>query len=415
MRYLKANFMFLKKHIAILTPWFPPKIGVAVSRMEAFAKYLDKEKFVVSVITAGEEDRVEKKDGLTVYYVKEYYKWFKIPSFDKPVARWKHYLKVIKKVLILFLVRDEGFFWRRRAYRCLVQLHQQLSVDVVISSYPPLSPHYVAMQFKKDNPATRWIADMRDEMSQNRFLPLATRKQYAAVEKEINGVADAITSVSEPIVNQFRYIMPDVPHVVEIRNGFDHDLWDDDTYSFNEIFTILYAGTFYAKIKPDTLLQAVRQLIYQYRVRRVSIVFLGTSKNFDIPSDLLPYVVFKEKVPYKQAILEMKKADLNVFIHPVTEAKGIYSGKLFDYISVRKPILVVGDKEDVAARLVTQYQLGYVASFGDVNEITERLWEAYQNWEQRIPFQTNKQVIQYFHRKYQVKKLEELIIKLTTK
>ncbi|MFM7218502.1 MAG: hypothetical protein ACKO1U_10830, partial [Bacteroidota bacterium] len=46
----------IKPHIVLLTAWFPPKQGVAVQRMSAFAKYLPAEKYDMTVITDGFKD-----------------------------------------------------------------------------------------------------------------------------------------------------------------------------------------------------------------------------------------------------------------------------------------------------------------------------------------------------------------------
>lgn len=45
-----------KRHIVLITNWFPPKQGVAVARMLGFVRYLDAEKNSCTVLTDGEED-----------------------------------------------------------------------------------------------------------------------------------------------------------------------------------------------------------------------------------------------------------------------------------------------------------------------------------------------------------------------
>ena len=49
--------------------------------------------------------------------------------------------------------------------------------------------------------------------------------------------------------------------------------------------------------------------------------------------------------------------DFNLFVHPRSERKGVYTGKLFDYISAAKPILACVDKDDVAAKMIEEFDL----------------------------------------------------------
>ena len=51
----------------------------------------------------------------------------------------------------------------------------------------------------------------------------------------------------------------------------------------------------------------------------------------------------------------MNEMDANIMLHPRGERKGVYSGKLFDYISAQKPIIACVDKNDVAAELIYSF------------------------------------------------------------
>jgi hypothetical protein len=65
----------------------------------------------------------------------------------------------------------------------------------------------------------------------------------------------------------------------------------------------------------------------------------------------------------------MNRMDANIVIHPTSQRKGVYTGKLFDYISARKPVLALMDENDVAAELIHAFNCGYVCDNADIEGI----------------------------------------------
>jgi hypothetical protein len=91
---------------------------------------------------------------------------------------------------------------------------------------------------------------MRDEMSMNQMLNERDRLYYRKIEEKIGVNADLVTAVSKPILDGFQAIFKSTTcQFLEIRNGFDHDFTPIQVH--NELFTLVYAGTFYGKRKPD--------------------------------------------------------------------------------------------------------------------------------------------------------------------
>ena len=140
---------------------------------------------------------------------------------------------------------------------------------------------------------------------------------------------------------------------------------------------------------------------------------VGAHRNFHIPQELQKNILLSPNLPYREAIQKMATIDCNVQLHPKSEQKGIFTGKLFDYISVQKPVLACVDKTDVAAKLIEEFDCGYIAEFDDLEENKKVILNAYEDWKQnKIKFASNEQV-ESLHRKEQVKKLAQLINKLT--
>lgn len=402
-----------KKHIVLLTTWFPPKIGVAVNRMQAFAKYIDKDNFDLTVITAGDKNMNTSDEGFKVISVPEKLGFVSFPDFSKKTTTIWHYAKVAYKLFLLRILKDEGYFWEKNALQALKTLNKKYSIDAVISSFSPLAPHKVALLFKKNNPHVKWIADMRDAMSGNKLVNTNQLKLYQSFEKNMQFYVDAITTVSSPLADHFKNMFGQNIVVEEIRNGYDHDFIFDYIHinqpkNGDETFTVLYAGTFYKGRKPETFFDAFKVFIKKVQ-NPVKVVFLGTPANFDIPEEVKEFVVVEEKLPYNEAIHRMSQADLLLFIHPNTGEKGIFTGKLFDYLSVRKPILAICDKDDVAAELIGQLKAGYIAAFDDAHEIGQKLTQAYEDWKNGRFVLPSQEKINTLHRKFQVEKLNVLL------
>ena len=400
--------MIKKKRIALITTWFPPKNGVAVNRMHAFAKYLSDD-YEVEVFTDDVTTKTIEGEKFLIHYV----------SSDSVLNNLKHkttdnwfrhnFISVVNvtKGILGYSTLSK---WVKSTLSKLREQHANKPFDVIISSFSPFEPHLVAHHFVKQTQLP-WIADMRDEMSKNPFATLGEKKQLIKQEREVGNYAMAITSVSYPILNDFKSLLPRVKYFEELRNGFDHDL-KFELSAINEIYTIGYFGNFYGQRKPDTFFKAIENL---KKSKDIVIKFkiVGAHKTFSIPNSLRQYVEILPPMDYLNAVKYMETMDANVLIHPAGVHKGVYTGKLFDYISVGKPVIGIIDKEDVAAELIQEFSCGYIADFYDVEEIETILLHAYNDWKNGIVKRASDQEIATLHRKNEVKKLSKLIEKLT--
>jgi glycosyltransferase involved in cell wall biosynthesis len=157
---------------------------------------------------------------------------------------------------------------------------------------------------------------------------------------------------------------------------------------------------------------ALLSLINEHKITDFEIRFVGVGLSFHIPENLLKYIVKTDRIPHKEAISEMTKADALLFMFPNNGWKGVYSGKLFEYLACRKPIIALTDPDDVAAELIRKCNSGFIATFDKVTEISEAFLKAYNLWKNKDKLEYNNAIIEQHHRKNQVAKLEKLIIEL---
>ena len=399
-----------KPHIALITTWFPPENGVAVNRMSAFAKYLSTD-FDVSVFTLGDTEREDTFETCKVYYFPStsILEKFKHKTTD---GWFRHNFISVINIFSAFFGISKLKKWQKNVLNKMISIQKTNKFDLILSSYSPIEPHLVAMSFLDKNSNVPWIADMRDEMSCNPFIGSKEKNRFIELEQKINKKANAVLSVSQPIVDDFKKLMPDVNYFEEIRNGFDHDFrLENSNQEKNATFNIGYFGSFYGIRKPDTFFEALKNLLAKENLP-ISVKIVGAHANFSIPNAIKEHVQLLPELKYKDAIESMSKMDINLLIHPETIQKGVYTGKLFDYISVQKPVLGIVDKNDVAAKLLNDFDCGYIADFKNITEIENCILVAYNDWKnntQRVASQAN---IQTLHRKEQVEKLKKIIHQL---
>jgi len=406
---LKTN----KKHIVLISAHFFPTNHIAAYRMNGFVKYLNQSQFEISVITINLENKYLNKEvwNSMVLYV-PFNTVFRLRKHTPSMPKWKHHLYSINNKLIRFFSKSDFPGWRRNVNAELHKLNKSKKIDVIISSFSPVDSHLIVLDYKKTNSHIKWIADMRDEMSLNQMIGNKERSYYRDIEQKIFNNANIISSVSMPILEGFKNISHKQElKFIEIRNGFDHDCKLLNVK--NKEFTFVYAGTFYGKRKPNSFFKALLELYKSEAIKENwKIIFIGTHKNFHVPIELENKITFTKTVANHKAVEILSASDCSLLIHPPSNAKGIYTGKLFDYLSVKRPILGLIDKDDVAAELIEKCRAGICSDFHNIEEIKNGILTIYSKWENDIEFDYNSLEIEKLHRKYQVSKLEKEVINL---
>jgi len=401
----------MKKNILIISIYYPPIQSIASNRIYSFAKYLDKEKYNVFILTLDNQIEYSNDlDGVSVIRVKNDV-FFKPFIFTKRTYKLIHYTKVIYNKFINYFFEDAYRGWVKNSLEILPNIIEKNSVDILLSTYAPVSSHIMALEVKKRYPHLLWIADMRDEMSQNPSINKRMKKKYIQLEDEIFNNANALTTVSKPILDEFKMLSNEKELLFrEIRNGYDFEIQDSNCR--NEVFTIAYVGNFYGDINPNNFLKALKSLLDSKKIEMIRIKFVGVKTHFYLPSSLERVVDVIPSVEHSKVIEIMRQSDALLLIHPTNGRKGVFTGKLFEYLAVMKPIIALVDENDVAAKLIKDVNAGYISDNGDIEKIESILEEAYDEWKEKRERVLKKDIILKHHRKEQVKRLEKLIKEL---
>jgi len=399
----------VKKNILIITTYFPPVESVATLRMESFAKYLDKDKFNIFVLTTDEFNEYKNPlYNVNIIRIKRHIlKLRRIRNFGKFILP----IRLIIKIYNRFIVGDENKKWMKRSLSKIMEISKSVSFDIIISSYAPAEAHELAYYIKEKFPLTKWIADMRDEMSLNPYITQEKEQKYnSAVEKKVFERSDAITSVSEPIISNFKKLCHN-PNVKfeEILNGYDMDV-KYPKYEPKK-FRIIYTGSFYGERKPDNFLKALSELVRKNLIPEIQIFFVG---KIGVPNILVPEglkdkcQLISKNLSYRNIHTFRQYCSLLLLIIPSIE-KNAYFTKFFDYIATLRPILALVDKNGVAAKLINEINAGYIADVNNIEEIKKVILKAYDDWKKKKCLNFKIQELKQFHRKEQIKKMERII------
>lgn len=268
---------------------------------------------------------------------------------------------------------DGQMGWRHKALQEGVRWLGNWRPDVIYASAWPITSLLVGRAFAKAF-GVPWFAEFRDLWVGNHyldFLPHWRKRIDAMWEKHVLSDVAGVVTVSEPLAKRLRrYRKP----VIVLPNGWDpEDMSARETNppeSRNEL-RIVYTGLLYGGRQDVTpLLKAMREM------PEVRADFYG--RQFDCVQrmcarfHLLDRVRFYASVPRSEALRMQRQADvLLLALWNDSREKGVYTGKLFEYLAAGRPILAIGPKDNVAADLIRRLRAGIVVS--NVEEVQHAL------------------------------------------
>lgn len=401
----------MRSKILIVSTNFPPKRHVAVSRIEAYAKYLSIEHDVI-IVTLGQESSTvnyefENGGKCTVYYLTNDGLLAKLLFYTGNESWLLHKFKTLIRVVHNKLNVSHFANWAVKAERLIVDILNGERVDVLLSSYAPedvLSLSYNALN-KANNNYSKWVLDMRDEYGDEFGLPVWVRKRRRQNEIKFSKRADLILSVSLPLVELFKKRMLHAKEFMELRNGFDHDI-PPRAYNKGDKLKIGYFGSFHGHRNPTRFFSALEKLAEN---TEIEVQIATKSVTFSIPSRLSDKVKILPFMSYSESIYKMSEMDVNLLVLPSSGVLGVFSGKIFDYLSSGRSILALVNPTDVAAKLINSIGAGYVVDFDNQDKIEKTISQIYSDWQNNCLKLPKAEDVLIHHRKQQVEKLNEWI------
>ena len=156
------------------------------------------------------------------------------------------------------LVPDENVPWNLTAIPAAIRIVRHEGIDVVLTTSPPSSVHFVGAAVKRATGA-RWVADLRDSLVAHphrraeRMLVRIKEQGEHGIAALVTRYADAIVAAADAIADEARALEPHGP-VVTIANGSDFDDFAGLEHHPSERFRITHTGSFFGSRDPRPFL-----------------------------------------------------------------------------------------------------------------------------------------------------------------
>lgn len=438
------------KRVLIITYYWPPSGGSGVQRWLKMSKYLPENGWQPVIYTADDAEYPVEDQSLMSDVAPEtevirrsivepysfYKKFLGIKKGEKVKAGfinegvkktgWKESLSVWLRGNLF--IPDARCWWIKPSVRYLKKYLKEHPVDAIISTGPPHSMHLIASTLhKKLN--IPWVADFRDpwtDIDYYKDLKLTRRsdRKHHRLERQVLSEATRVVTVGWDCAKGLEN--HGAKDVVVITNGYD----DMSVKTFpetspkqdNKVFTMSHIGIIGANRNPEMFWQAIYELIHNtdetevktrliayLRVRLIgqmdcSVVESIKRNHIENYVEIIPYI------PHNQVIAEQQKSDvLLLFVNNTPNAKGILTGKIFEYMASGRPILCIGPEDGDSARILNETQTGVTVDFNDKEKMKATILDYFNKSEENQSVTVDISKVEKYSRKNLTKEYAQLL------
>ncbi len=337
-------------------------------------EYYEKPRDVKGLLTEVVRSRV-KRGSFLWYAMRIFYRIFtRVYRFFKSFyLEWRWY-------------PDEEREWLPSVLDSVGDLLTKESFDAIISSSSPVSAHIAASQISVDF-SIPWIADLRDLWTQNHNYSHSLLRRWVErkLEKRTLSKAAAHVTISDPWVTQLHTLHRLTPGY-SITNGFDPIAYQSPPKLVDR-FTITYTGQIYPAQHPSILFDAVAQLLAESVIdpSRFVIRFFGPKspplQHYANLPNLRSIIELPGVLPFESIAPRQMESHLLLLLNwGNPRGNGCYSGKVFEYLGAKRPIIAVGGTgNDVVNTLLKKTKSGsYCSSIADTKTSITAFYQEYE-------------------------------------
>ncbi len=423
------------KKVLIITYYWPPAGGPGVQRWLKFVKYLrdfDVEPVVYipenpsyPIIDNSLEDQVPgnikiiKKEIFEPYSIAEIFSKKDTETISSGIISKEENQSALQKTMLFirgnFFIPDARKFWIKPSVKFLEKELKNDDYHAIITTGPPHSLHLIGLKLKKDLDL-KWIADFRDPWTQIGYheklkLTETARKKHESLESEVLNTADHIITTSFTTRDEFT--SKTQKPISVITNGYDIDVNEKPINSSG--FKIAHVGSLLSGRNPIVLWKVIAELVTEDEEfkNHFSLILAGKISE-EVEESIIEYGLqsFLKKegyVNHSQAVQIQRDSSLLLLIEiDSEETRGIIPGKLFEYLSSRKPILAIGPEKWDAERIIKETNSGEVFKYQDQDQIKSFIKKEFSRYKNGSELNSAGNISKY-HRKSLTRHLAEVI------
>lgn len=423
--------------VLVITYYWPPSGGAGVQRSLKFVKYLSRMGYDPIVLSV-QEDKASYPlhDPSLLLEVPTSVKVVRTNSFEPlnilstligkknvPYGGFANANKESKKQKLLRWVRGNFFIpdarvgWITYAFKEAKRIIESENINCVFISSPPHSSQLIGLKLKEVFPTLRWVADLRDPWTDIYYYKDLLHGKRAKLkdeqlEKKVLEMADAIVVVSEPIKHSFLQksvlIQPSKIHV--LPNGYDESDFESGVSIAEGVYNITYVGTMADSYKPEIFFNVFKRVVEHYAELNIRFNFIGnapwTLKKMVDDMGLEAFCSWGGHIGHDEAVKEMQKSNALLLIVPDTNgAKGILTGKLFEYLGAKRLILGIGPTDGDAANIIRVCAAGEMFERNQEDQLFSWMKEKIEMWKSGDEFKAGNNFIKNYTREALTKRL----------
>ncbi|WP_027419909.1 glycosyltransferase family 4 protein [Crocinitomix catalasitica] len=428
----------VKQKILIISYYWPPSGGSGVQRWLKFAKYLPKNNWEPVIITV-DPDKASYflLDNSLLNDVDESIKIYRTNSFE-PIRLFSKILgkknmphsgfsnvNSNSRIQTLFRYIRGNLFkvdprkgWNKYAYKTAVEIIDKYQIKYVVTTSPPHSSQLIGLNLKLNRDII-WIADLRDPWTDIFYYDQLSKIKYLKdkeeeLEKRVINEADLVLTVSDGLKETFSMKSAHSENIYVVENGFDTaDIITSQivpNFKLKGKYNLLYVGVISSLYNIKTFFKAFKNVTQLIPGLHLSFVGVQDQSIHDLVEELglSNYISFYGYVKKSDLVNYYANSDVLFLAIPDTKGnKGIVTGKIFEYMSYKKPIVAIGPLDGDAAEILNKVDAGKIFNYDDQYGL-ELFISNLVNREIKFSFAG----LEYFSRENLTKKLVGIIEKI---
>lgn len=429
----------MKKNILIISYTYPPANAPAAQRPYALAKYLDKSKFNVTVLTCGNPDSSlgfdkcfnESLEKVSLIKINAPFATESTVLRTHKMSSKKKGLKSFLKSRILTLVSsavvpDRAIIWYPSVLKYLkINSTFVADLDIVFSTSPFFTNHLVGKYIKKLNPSAQWIVDIRDfhYVEHLKYANWIKRHLNKYIERSVFEKSNTLVFISNAMRDVYASEYKDLESKMEVvYNGFDLDDFNNLSIADvkSEVLSIFYAGSFYGGARSPLPLFRLLDVIFEGGLispEQVKVNIAGTLEP-ELRIQIEGYkssvcLNFMGKIPRSKALDMLTKSTLLWLIvnKDITHYTGVPL-KMYEYMAARRPILNFAPNASEASAIVRENKLGWNFDEDEdsMSTMVTRFKAVIKDFNNNVLTESlSDKILQKYSRKDQTKIIESLL------
>lgn len=404
------------KKVLIITYYWPPSGGSGVQRWLKFVKYF-RDFGWEPIIYTPENPEISVIDNSLVKDIPDNINIIKTKIWE-PYSFYKTFIgqkksekisasflteskkpKLLEKVSVWirgnFFIPDARKFWINPSVRFLKEYLKSNKVDAIVSNGPPHSMHMIALKLKKEL-GIPWLADFRDPWTNIDFydelmLTYWADKKHHKLERKVLIEADAVSVISKSMAEDMKRLYDRNYEV--ITNGYDEETNIEDVV-LDKKFSIAHIGSLVKSRNPEVLWRVLNLLLNDHShnnfnkdkfaqdleiklVGKVDISVKESIKKYKLEN----FIKYIDYLPHDEVIhVQQQSQVLLLLLNNTPNAKMILTGKFFEYLAAKRPVLCIGPTDGDAAEIIKETKCGVISDFSDFETLKENIIKYYSNF-----------------------------------